>query len=96
MNDLLERTIFQFCQIPMLNCSSQTINNNNTDSINYTTMLNPSTNESSVVMSVRLTLPENKFLSLSFTIHYLDNKEMISQSHEISENTINMISFDQF
>lgn len=80
MNDMIEKTTFHICET-MSNCSLHTINNNNTDSINYTTTLN----SSSVVMSVKLTLPENKFFSLSFTIHYLDNKEMVSHSHEISE-----------
>ena len=80
MNDMIEKTTFHICQTTS-NCSLHTINNNNTDSINYTTTLN----SSSVVMSVKLTLPENKFLSLSFTIHYFDNKEMVSHSHKISE-----------
>lgn len=85
MNSLVEQTVFDICQM-MSNCLSQTINTTNTHLINYTTTVNSSNNnESIVVMSVILTLPENKFLSLNFTLHYDNNKKMVSQSHEISK-----------
>ena len=76
-NSPIENTQFKICE-SITNCS--TISLNNTQYINYTTTLS-----STVIMTAKLSLPENRFLTLSFVIEYSNGQEMESSLFTISK-----------
>ena len=78
INSLIENTQFKICE-SITNCS--TISLNNTQYINYTTTLS-----STVIMTAKLSLPENRFLTLSFVIEYSNGQEMESSLFTISKS----------
>ena len=81
-NSMIDNTQFKICE-SITNCSI--ISLNNTQYINYTTTLS-----STVIMTAKLSLPENRFLTLSFVIQYSNGQEMESSLFTISKSILDL------
>ena len=81
-NNSIEYTLFTICE-SITNCSTTSLNN--TQYINYTTTLS-----STVIMTAKLSLPENRFLTLSFVIQYSNGQEMESSLFTISKSILDL------
>ena len=73
-------TSFQVCQFEN-NCSLVSLYTNNTQLINFTTDVQ----NISTLMTVLLTLPENKNFSFNFTIHFITGQQQSSEAFLISK-----------
>ena len=82
INSSIDNTQFKICE-SITNCSTTSLNN--TQYINYTTTLS-----SIVIMRAKLSLPENKFLTLSFVIQYSNGQEMESGLFTISKSILDL------